>query len=196
MNWNRKKASSAGTTSKETNNMNKHLRIALLSLIVAALGLASVGMALAADTSKAGNAGLAFEKLKSLVGQWEATSDKGTVTQSYELVANGTALLEKTSMQGEGEMVTVYHLDGDRLVLTHYCSAGNQPHLQARTFDPASQEIRFDFASATNLANVNDGHIHSAVIKFLGPDTFSSDWTFNKDGKVAVNKQMQFHRVR
>ena len=176
--------------------MSKYLRIALLSLVAAALGLVPVGTALAADTSKSANASLAFDKLKSLVGQWEAMSDKGTVTASYELVANGTALLEKTKVQNEGEMVTVYHLDGNRLVLTHYCIAGNQPHLQARAFDPSSQEIRFDFASATNLASPSDGHIHSGVIKFVGPDAFNSDWTFNKDGKAAVVEQMQFHRVR
>jgi hypothetical protein len=174
--------------------MTKHLRIAFLMAL--ALVLALAGSALAADTNKPANAGLAFDKLKSLVGQWEATSNKGKVTASYELVANGTALLEKTKVENEGEMVTVYHLDGNRLVLTHYCIAGNQPHLQARAFDPASQEIRFDFLSATNLASPADGHIHSAVIKFVGPDSFNSDWTFNKDGKAAVVEQMQFHRVR
>ena len=171
--------------------MSKHLRIAFLMLVALVLA----GTALAADTSKPANASLAFDKLKSLVGNWEATSNKGKVTASYELVANGTALLEKTKVD-EGEMVTVYHLDGNRLVLTHYCIAGNQPHLQARAFDPDSQEIRFDFSSATNLASPSDGHIHSAVIKFVGPDAFNSDWTFNKDGKAAVLEQMQFHRVR
>src|SRR5207245_777336 len=111
--------------------MRKSLRVVCLSLIVAALGLVSVGTALAADTKKPANASLAFEKLKGLVGQWEATTQKGTVTSSYELVANGTVLVERFKMKDEGEMETVYHLDGNHLVLTHYCTAGNQPHMQA-----------------------------------------------------------------
>src|SRR5262245_55944855 len=176
--------------------MTKYLRIGFLGLMAMVLASAAIGTAMAADASKAGNAGPAFDKLKGLVGEWEATSEKGKVTSSYELVANGSALLERVKIPNHGEMVTVYHLDGNRLVLTHYCTAGNQPNLQAESFDPASQEIRFDFASATNLANINDGHIHSAVIKFLGPDAFNSDWTFQKDGKAAVVQQLQFRRVR
>jgi hypothetical protein len=142
------------------------------------------------------NAGAAFEKLKSLAGQWEATSAKGKVTSSLEPVSNGTALLEKITVGGEGEMVTVYYLDGNRLVLTHYCAAGNQPHMQAEAFDSASNKIKFDFAGATNLASAGAGHMHAAQITILGPDAFNADWTFYKDGKPAFTEPIQFHRVR
>jgi len=43
----------------------------------------------------------------------------------------GTAVLERFTHPGSGgpqTMLTVYHLDGDDLLLTHYCVAGNQPH--------------------------------------------------------------------
>jgi hypothetical protein len=30
------------------------------------------------------------------------------------------------------EMVTVYHLDGKKLVLTHYCSGGTQPRVRSK----------------------------------------------------------------
>lgn len=138
---------------------------------------------------------MAFDKLKGLVGTWEATSEKGKVTSSYELVSNGTVLLEKIKVP-EGEMVTVYYLDGSHLVLTHYCVAGNQPHMQAEPFDPGSNQIRFDFVGATNLANASDGHMHAAQIKFIGPEAFNADWTFYKDGKPAFTEPIQFHRVR
>jgi hypothetical protein len=145
---------------------------------------------------KESNANAAFEKLKALAGQWEATSEKGKVTSSLELVSNGTALLEKITVPGESEMVTVYYLDGNKLVLTHYCSAGNQPHMQAEAFNPASNQIKFDFAGAGNLANASDGHMHTALITITGPDTFNADWTFYKDGKAAFTEPIQFHRVR
>ncbi|HEY6307646.1 MAG TPA: hypothetical protein VI488_14430 [Candidatus Angelobacter sp.] len=142
------------------------------------------------------NAVTAFDKLKALAGQWEADSDKGKVTSSLELVSNGTALMEKINVPGDGEMVTVYYLDGHHLVLTHYCSAGNQPHMQAQAFDPASNVIRFDFAGATNLASAGDAHMHTAQITFLGADAFNADWTLYKDGKAAFTVPIQFHRVR
>ncbi|HEY6272648.1 MAG TPA: hypothetical protein VIX19_11760 [Terriglobales bacterium] len=149
----------------------------------------------AADKGSA-NASVAFDKMKTLTGQWEATTEKGKVTSTIELVSNGTALLERVTVPGDGEMVTVYYLEGNRLVLTHYCSAGNQPHMQAKAFDPAFNEIHFDFASATNLSGAGDGHMHTATIKFVSPDAFDADWTFYKDGKQAFTVPIEFHRVR
>lgn len=162
------------------------------------LGIAilSSSTLMAAVPDKDSDATAAFARLKTLTGQWEATSDKGKVTSSIELVSNGTALLEKINVPGEGEMVTVYYLEGNRLVLTHYCSAGNQPHMKAASFDPNSGQIRFDFAGATNLASAGDAHMHAATFKVLGPDAFSANWTLYKDGKAAFNVPLTFHRVR
>lgn len=160
---------------------------------VACCGWATAGNAAAKNQS---NAVAAFERLKALSGQWEAVSEKGKVTSSLELVSNGTALLEKINVAGEGEMVTVYYLDGDRLVLTHYCSAGNQPHMQAEAFDPASNRITFDFSGAGNLPSGEAGHMHTAQITLLGPDAFNADWTFYQNGKPAFTEPIRFHRVR
>ena len=170
-------------------------RVFVTACTLLAMAFCFSASATAADKD-AGNAAAAFDKLKSLTGTWEATSDKGKATSNFELISNGTVLLEKISVPGEGEMVTTYYLDGNRLVLTHYCTAGNQPHMQAEAFDPASNQIRFDFAGAGNLASPADGHMHSAVIKFVGPDAFNADWTFYKDGKPAFNQPIQYHRVR
>ena len=51
-------------------------------------------------------------------------------------------------------VLTVFHLDGDRLILTHYCMAGNQPRMQATSYDAKKGEIRFQFLDATNLARI------------------------------------------
>jgi hypothetical protein len=170
------------------------LLVVACTFLAITLGSSAVN-ANAADKS-AGNAIAAFDKLKTLTGAWEATTDKGKVTSKMELVSNGTVLLEKITVPDESEMVTAYYLDGNHLVLTHYCTAGNQPHMQAEAFDPASNQIRFDFAGASNLASPADGHMHSAVIKFAGADAFNADWTFYKDGKPAFTEPIQFHRVR
>jgi hypothetical protein len=171
-------------------------RVFVAACAVLAITVCFACSAAGAADKGAANASAAFDKLKTLAGQWEAASEKGKVTSTIEVVSNGTALLEKITVPGDGEMVTVYYLDGNRLVLTHYCSAGNQPHMQAEAFDPTSNQIRFDFASAANLASAGDGHMHTATIKFAGPDAFNADWTFYKDGKPAFTEPIQFHRVR
>jgi hypothetical protein len=177
--------------------MSKNRFLGVLALAVAmAACLAWAGTKDNAVAKDQSNAGAAFDRLKTLAGQWEATSEKGKVTSSLELVSNGTVLLERVKVPDDGEMVTVYYLDGDHLALTHYCIAGNQPHMQAETFDPASNQIRFAFAGATNLTHAGDGHMHTALIKFIGPDAFNADWTFYKDGKPAFTEPIEFHRVR
>ena len=66
-------------------------------------------------------------------------------------------------------MMTVYYLDGDRLLLTHYCMAGNQPRMQARAFNPETGEVDFEFLDATNLAP-GGGHMHNAKFRVADND--------------------------
>jgi hypothetical protein len=162
--------------------------------IVLWLGLAgSVARAAAKPET---NSSTAFAKIKALAGTWQATSQRGTVTSSYEVISNGSAVVEHIKVPGEDEMVTVYHLDGNRLVLTHYCTAGNQPHMQAEPFDPASNQLIFNFDGGGNLSDPNTGHMHNVVLKFANADEFSSKWTFQENGKPKFAENMEFHRVK
>src|SRR5579884_2093476 len=142
------------------------------------------------------NATAAFEKLKSLAGTWEAANQRGKITSSYEVISNGTAVAEHIHVPGESEMLTVYHLDGDHLVLTHYCTAGNQPRMQAETYDPASNQLVFRFAGGDNLSNPNTGHMHNVTFKFAGNDEFSADWGFQENGKAKFVENIEYHRVK
>jgi len=132
-----------------------------------------------------------FEKLKTLVGTWESTSRDGRhATAVYELVSSGTALLERLGGDehaGMGmEMITVYHPDGDRLVMTHYCSANNQPRMRAEPVTGEVEALRFTFLDATNLASPDAGHMHSLVMTFHDPDSFTQEWTWRENGKDSV----------
>jgi len=162
----------------------------------AVLWLALAGTAAGAASKPDNNADAAFAKLKGLVGNWEAGSQRGKVSSSYELISNGTALVEHIRVPGEEEMLTVYHLDGNRLVLTHYCTAGNQPHMQAEAYDPSANQLVFNFVSGGNLGDLNKGHMHHVVLQFLSADAFSSKWTFQENGKPKFAENMEFHRVK
>src|ERR1700742_4745659 len=108
----------------------KHIRtFSIWALGILAAGAIWLGLAgTVAQASDKGdtNAAAAFAQLKTLAGTWEAATKQGKATTTYEVISNGSALVEHLDMPNEGAMVTVYHLDGDRLVLTHYCTAGNQ----------------------------------------------------------------------
>jgi hypothetical protein len=82
-------------------------------------------------------------------------------------------------------MVSIYHMDGDNLVMTHYCSMGNQPHLKATA---ASTPAKIEFVctgKGGNMKSENDMHIHHALFTLTADDNFSTAWGANKDGKNA-----------
>src|SRR5262245_58067011 len=67
----------------------------------------------------------AFERLKRLAGRWEGRSTKGWTDTGQVKVIAGGSVVELASFDahpGE-EMRTLFYLDGDRLMLTHFCVA-------------------------------------------------------------------------
>ena len=79
-------------------------------------------------------------------------------------------------------MVTMFYLDGDRLLMTHFCGAGNQPRMQAST-SPDGKSVAFDFLDATNLATPQTGHMHRAVFTVADANHHTEEWVFTKDGQ-------------
>jgi hypothetical protein len=133
------------------------------------------------------HAEVAFERLRAITGTWTFTTGAEQGQVSYELVSNGTAILERVSTEEHGEagMISVIHLEGDRLVLQHYCADGNQPRLVSRGLD--GEEIRFAFERAANLASADDGHIHGAAFTFTGPKSFASRWVWRANGTETTS---------
>lgn len=139
------------------------------------------------------NAGSAFDSLKGLVGEWQAKDPHGNVqTITWKLVSSGSVLME--SMQEES-MVTMYHVDNNRLMLTHYCAARNQPRMQGQVSDDG-KTFTFDFLDATNLGSPADGHMRKLVLILQDKDHFTEQWFFVKDGKDADHGVLQLTRKK
>src|SRR5688572_4688296 len=100
---------------------------------VLAGGLVS-GVVLAQPATSPASQGL--DKLKALEGEWidvdGVFGKKGAVAVTYRVTAGGKTVVETFPINTPGEMVTVYHMDGNDLVLTHYCSGGNQPRMRSK----------------------------------------------------------------
>lgn len=130
-----------------------------------------------------------FDAVKALAGNWEGkTSEGGAVQVSYKDTAGGSAMMSeiRSEMHGKREdMISMFHMDGDRLLLTHYCAAGNQPRMQA-TLSPDGKTISFDFVDATNLASPEDGHMQRVVFTFTDATHHSEEWHFKLPGKEMV----------
>jgi len=163
--------------------------------LIASLLLAAATVQAGGPKSERSTDAAAFARLKTLVGEWEADTQMGKTHLSYELIAGGTALMEKETGEKMPAMLTVYHLDGDRLLLTHYCMAGNQPRMQARAFNPDSGELEFEFLDATNLTD-GAGHMHNARFRFVDHDHLATTWDFFESGQKKFTESAQYTRVR
>jgi hypothetical protein len=138
-----------------------------------------------------------FARLVALQGEWVDTTGQlgppDVVQVTYRVTGGGSAVVETLFPGSPHEMVTVYHRDGTDLVLTHYCAAGNQPRMRAKTF--AGDAFAFDFDGGTNLDPAVDAHAHNGVLRFLPDGTLESDWDFWQGGKVEHQQPAVLRRV-
>ena len=130
-----------------------------------------------------------FERMRSLVGDWKGKTAGGQdVRASYSLISGGSALMEKLEPASESAMITIYHPDGARLMMTHYCSAGNQPRMRADAASADGKSLTFQFVDGTNLAASDEGHMVKLVVSFEDSDHYAQEWTWK--GKEGTNAEV------
>jgi len=139
---------------------------------------------------------LAFERLKKLEGTWKGRSTKGWVEDvSYKTIAGGSVVVGTSFDAHPNEtMLTIFHLDGDRLMLTHYCVAKNQPRLVATSFADEGKTITFTFLDGTNLSSRDRGHMDKMIIRFVDENHVTSRWTWYQDGKESWMEEISLSR--
>jgi hypothetical protein len=168
-------------------------RLRPLTLCVA--GAALVGPAPAQAPAVDGKA--AFERLKSLAGTWEGQAGHGSAGEAATVtyrVASGGSVVEETLFPGTPhEMISIYHLVGGELVLTHYCAMANQPRMRLDRGASTSDRLVFAFDGGTNFDPAKDTHIHSGVLEWKGA-TLDAVWTVHSGGKEAGQNRLVLSR--
>jgi len=136
-----------------------------------------------------------FERLKALVGEWEGKTEGGRVLRvSYRLTAKDTVLIETWTLGPGRESMTVYHLDGPRLVATHYCPIGNQPRLELKP-QAGSDTLVFEFVSGSNLLSPAMARQSRFEIKFQGKDQYWRNETYSS-AAYSGSEGTTYSRVR
>ena len=140
-----------------------------------------------------------FERMKGLVGAWEGKVDMGhgmeTLKVTYELTSAGNAILERFAAGQPHEMVTVYHDRSGKLTMTHYCSLGNQPHMELT--NPGETTMKFVLSEKEpNLVSLNEMHMHALTITVDGKDNLSHTWTLYDKGVKKSDVSVKLMRTR
>src|SRR5712691_5130443 len=147
----------------------KSLRF-MLSVVLMSL----TTVAFAQSDAQKSDAQKSFDKLKTLAGSWEGhlttvpqqAEIEGKLMQvSLRVTSMGNALVHEMTGAGRpDDPITMLYLDGDRLLLTHYCDAGNRPRMVGKmTTD--GKTVEFDFLDVAG--NLQYGHMRHAVFIFF-----------------------------
>jgi hypothetical protein len=181
----------------------RNSRVRLVVSIVAASALIVPVVAIARSPQeekkqeKKGGAAACFARMKQLVGDWVIKDESGkeVVALRYKVTAGGSALQEIDFPGTDHEMISLYHMDGDSLVLTHYCHLGNQPKLKA-TASSTPEKIAFECAGGTYVKSHDEMHIHRGVVTFKGSDQMVSEWTGFTEGKAGFSAKFDVSRKK
>src|SRR5215831_20606874 len=159
---------------------------------IVGIALIVVAAALAAGKTTSEEA---FDRLASLKGEWKGAMDGVNTTLIYTLTANGSALMEQCRPEKGPEMITMFTIDGDHLIATHYCSAKNQPQMATPAITDAQKPLAFSLVRVTGLKSPADFHNTGLTVIQEDNDHLTQEWLYDARGKSGKNV-FQFTRVR
>jgi hypothetical protein len=178
----------------------KSLRI-LLSIVLISFATVAVAQS---------NAQKSFDTLKALAGSWQGPvttipkqAEMGNNTNmqvSLRVTSRGNALVHEMKAAGTADdptrydhPVTMLYLDGDRLLLTHYCDAGNRPRMVAQT-SPDGKKVEFAFLDLSG--GTQFGHMEHAVFTMIDANHHTEDWTYIMPGDKPVRAHFDLARAK
>ena len=137
-----------------------------------------------------------FSRFRSLEGSWTSTPDSAEMppsTVTYHTIANGSAVVETVFAGTPHEMISVIFMDEDRLLMTHYCAARNQPHLIARKITDDS--VHFFTDHVTNHADPNNLYMGEAQWVFTDENHLKSRWWSFQNSEMGEPLTFNMTRV-
>ncbi|WP_428268386.1 hypothetical protein [Haliangium sp.] len=163
-----------------------------VGLVCAVVALVGMGAAEAKPAPKPTfSQTAAFDRLKRLDGRWTGSAIVGPgtlpqVTHEFRTTSGGYAVTETLFAGTDMEMLSVFHMSGDDLVLTHYCSFGTQSNMKLDVENSTPDELRFVFVGGHNIPDPQkDRHIHNIRLRFNGTGRIESEILAHVGGKPA-----------
>ncbi len=116
-----------------------------------------------------------LDRVKTLAGTWEIRGETDwEMGSTFTVSSNGSAVREVMFPGMPHEMTNMYHMDGDSIVMTHYCAEGNQPRMRCVAAGPDRLTFRFD--SVTNLTKDDKGFMGEMTLVFVDSNNFQQIW--------------------
>src|SRR5580765_1021514 len=185
-----------------------HMKSIRFTLPLILISLCAVSIAQSAgtvsDTQKS------FDQLKTLAGTWQASvttdppmkdmGDGAVAPVSLRVPSRGNGLVDEMDEPGKANdpthydhPVTMLYMEGDRLLLTHYCDAGNRPRMVAKS-SPDGRKVEFDFLDVAGSTQY--GHMQHAIFTLIDANHHVEDWTYMMPGEKPVHAHMDLKKAQ
>jgi hypothetical protein len=135
-----------------------------------------------------------FDKLKTLAGAWQGSYEGKPMQATLRVTSMGNAIVHEMKGEGPDDPITMFYMDGDRLLLTHYCDAGNRPRMAAK-LSPDGKTLEFDLVDVGNYSSTQGGHMQHAVFNIIDANHHTEEWTFFLEGKPAMIAHLDLKRT-
>jgi len=157
---------------------------ALLIFLVVAIGCgSSVAQTTTPPTNAAApsDAQKMFDNMKALAGSWQGTIMGKSINVTIRLTSSGNAILHEATSGSPppDHEITMFYVDGERFVATHYCDGGNRARFEGKMSpDGKTSEFNFlDVAGSTKGGLVKrmaftmiDANKHIVELTFIMPN--------------------------
>lgn len=109
----------------------------------------------------------------------------GMSTQiTIRVTSSGNAILSEGTAAGRPDNpITMFYVDGDRLLLTHYCDAGNRPRMVGK-ISPDGKTLEFDLLDVSG--NTERGMMSHVVFTMIDANHHSEGWTYTLPGNKSM----------
>jgi len=138
----------------------------------------------------------AFEKMKTLAGSWQGTVMDIPINFTIRTASSGTAILHEGDTSGGGppkHEITMFYLEGDRLLATHYCDAGNRSRWEGK-MSPDGKAIEFSFLDVAGPTR--GGYLKDMVITMIDADHHIVAFTFVMPDGKPIQLRGDFRRTK
>src|SRR5213080_4698436 len=129
----------------------------------------------------------AFDRLATLKGEWRGEQEGVKINLIYTLTANGSALMEEFRPESGPVMITMFTVDDDHLIATHYCSARNQPQMATSPITDAQKPLEFSLVRVTGLQSPDDFHNTGLTVIQEDNDHLTQEWSYQHRDKTGKN---------
>jgi hypothetical protein len=171
----------------------------LAALVICLLGPIGYGTSVAqtpASATTQSDAQKIFEKIKTLSGSWQGTIMGIPIDITIRAASSGTAILHEGTTEGgrpPNHEITMFYLEEDRLLATHYCDGGNRVRWEGK-LSPDGKSIEFSFLDV--VGGTRGGLLKRMAFIMIDVNHHTIEGTFIMPDGKPVQMRGEFQRTK